>query len=123
MFTFKQMPLGITTNHFLGFEGILAYVEKHGLLADNTKKEKSEEAFYKKVTCPECKGKRLKKESLHFCLDNKNISETSALSIQELFDWIDELPQKLGKQQNLIASEILKEIKTRVGFLLDVGLH
>ncbi len=122
MFTFKTNPLGVTTNNFLGFEGVLNYLEENALLIDEKKNEKQEE-FYKKVTCPTCNGQRLKKESLHFRLDNKNISEASELSIQDFYDWIADLPNKLTNQQNQIAAEILKEIRTRVGFLLNVGLH
>jgi len=123
MFTFKTNPVGVTNNHFLGFEGVLSFIEKHGLLIDPTKKTENKEEYYSKIVCPECNGERLKLESLHFRLDNKNISQVSGLSIQDLYDWIGELPTKLTKQQNQIAIEILKEIQTRVGFLLDVGLH
>lgn len=72
--------------------------------------------------CPECKGARLKKESLHFKIDGKNISEVSSYEINQLKEWVANLPLKFTERQNLIAAEILKEIRTRIQFLVDVGL-
>ena len=74
------------------------------------------------VVCSSCEGNRLKKESLHFKIANKNISELAKLDINELEKWFEDLDTKLSKKQAIIASEILKEIKTRIQFLLDVGL-
>lgn len=123
MFTFIQTPIGVTNNHFLGFEGIIAYIEQHALLDDEKNGAHKKEEFYKTIQCTACNGQRLKKESLHFKLDNKNIAEVSAFSFHDLYNWIENLPQKLTAQQNKIGGEILKEIKTRIEFLLDVGLH
>ena len=123
MFTFKNTPIGITSNHFLGFEGILAYIEQHGLLDDEKLATDKKEEYYKQVSCSSCKGQRLKKESLHYLLDSKNIADVASLSIQDFYDWIENIPTKLTKQQFQIGAEILKEIKTRTQFLLDVGLH
>lgn len=78
--------------------------------------------FRTRVTCPSCKGARLKEESLHFKIDNKNISELSAMDINSLQEWFDGIEERLNDRQNTIASEILKEIRARIGFLLDVGL-
>ncbi|MBT7426211.1 MAG: excinuclease ABC subunit UvrA, partial [Flavobacterium sp.] len=78
--------------------------------------------FMDEVTCSSCEGKRLKKESLHFKIDNKNISDLAKLDINELAEWFHNLDAKLSERQLTIASEILKEIKTRIQFLLDVGL-
>ena len=123
MFSFKTAPIGITSNYFLNFEGLLALVEKQTEFQDNKSAESIENNVFKKSICPDCKGMRLKKESLHFRLDNQNIAEVSALSIQDFYDWIEQLPKQISKHQLQIASEILKEINTRIGFLLDVGLH
>jgi len=81
------------------------------------------EAFMELNTCPECAGARLKKESLFFKLDNKNISELSQLSLQELMNWFAGVEDRLSNKQNQIAKDILKEIRDRLHFLLDVGLH
>ncbi|MGN6647134.1 MAG: excinuclease ABC subunit UvrA [Cytophaga sp.] len=74
------------------------------------------------TTCPECHGARLKKESLHFKIDNKNIFELSSMNISALAEWMKDLEKRLDKRQLQIATEILKEIRKRLGFLLDVGL-
>ncbi|MEZ5016810.1 MAG: excinuclease ABC subunit UvrA [Flavipsychrobacter sp.] len=81
------------------------------------------EKFMQLDTCPECEGARLKKESRWFKVADKNIAELSALSLQELSDWFANVEQKLNKKQNTIAKDILKEIRDRLSFLLDVGLH
>lgn len=103
------------------FEGIINFLEKQ-------KEEGSEsirkwlEDFMIVRTCPECNGARLKKESLHFKIADKNISELSHLDIQQLHKWFDKLENRLNAKQNVIATEVLKEIRKRIGFLLDVGL-
>lgn len=103
------------------FEGIINFLEKQ-------KEEGSEsirkwlEDFMIVRTCPECNGARLKKESLHFKIADKNISELSHLDIQQLNKWFDKLENRLTDKQNVIATEVLKEIRKRIGFLLDVGL-
>ena len=81
----------------------------------------AEEFMYKK-SCPACEGQRLKKESRYFKLAEQNISEIANLDISDLYTWLDKLPKHLNKRQKTIATELLKEIKTRVKFLLDVGL-
>jgi excinuclease ABC subunit A len=74
-------------------------------------------------TCPECHGARLKKESLHIKVNEKNIYELACMDISQLFEWFDNLESRLNERQNTIAREILKEIRSRIGFLLDVGLN
>ncbi|MFZ4862473.1 excinuclease ABC subunit UvrA [Sphingobacterium sp. Mn56C] len=81
------------------------------------------EDFRTKVICPSCKGARLKQESLHFLVDGKNIAELSAMDIASLSSWLENLESRLDERQKLIGTEILKEIRTRLGFLLDVGLN
>jgi excinuclease ABC subunit A len=81
------------------------------------------EAFMQLSTCPECNGARLRKESLWFKLDNTNIAELSNKSLQSLSDWFVGIEKRLNKKQNVIAKDIIKEIRDRLHFLLDVGLH
>lgn len=80
------------------------------------------EKFMTEQTCPSCKGARLKKESLFFKVDEKNIAEISDYTLTDLSIWLTNIEKRLSKKQNLIAIEILKEIRDRLGFLLDVGL-
>ncbi len=79
--------------------------------------------FRTKVVCPTCHGARLKQESLHFKIDDKNIHELAVMDISALQEWFDGLESRLNERQNTIAAEILKEIRARIGFLLDVGLN
>ncbi|WP_437919505.1 excinuclease ABC subunit UvrA [Sphingobacterium sp. LRF_L2] len=78
--------------------------------------------FRTRVTCPSCAGARLKEESLHFKVDHKNISELAGMDISSLQEWFEGIETRLNERQNTIAAEILKEIRARIGFLLDVGL-
>jgi excinuclease ABC subunit A len=120
-------PVGVPSVKYPGtewtsrFEGIINFLEKQ--------RDEGSEAIKKWVedftiirTCPECKGARLKKESLHFKLDGKNIAELSLLGIDELRKWFVGLEDRLDAKQRIIATEVLKEIRKRIGFLLDVGL-
>lgn len=81
------------------------------------------EGYMELSTCPECNGARLKKESLWFKLAEKNIAELTQMSLQDLGEWFNTVEKKLSKKQNTIAKDILKEIRDRLHFLLDVGLH
>ncbi|MDR1761974.1 MAG: excinuclease ABC subunit UvrA [Bacteroidales bacterium] len=123
MFSFITAPIGVDSNYFYGFEGIIALVEKQLEFQETPINEQSEDYLFKKIECPDCCGMRLNKESLHFKLAHKNIAEVAQLSIDDLYTWIADLPRYLDKHQKQIGVEILKEIQTRIGFLLDVGLH
>ena len=112
---------GITSN-MRTFEGVVNFIEKMSEESGNAKLERWAEEFKVKKTCPTCEGSRLKKEALYFKLDDKNIHEVSNWSILQLKDWVDNLEDKLNKNQKQIAKEVIKEIKSRIGFLLDVGL-
>lgn len=81
------------------------------------------EGYMQLNTCPDCEGARLRKESLWFKVDDKNIAELATYSLQQLADWFDGLETRLNKKQQVIAKDILKEIRDRLSFLLDVGLH
>lgn len=84
--------------------------------------QKWAEQFAKTTVCPECRGARLNKEALHFRIHDKNIYELSCMDISELYDWLMKVDEHLESKQRQIATEILKEIRTRLKFLLDVGL-
>ncbi len=103
------------------FHGIVNFLEKQKDTGTD-KIQKWIKDFTIIKECPECKGARLKKESLHFKIAEKNISELAGLNIEELSEWFVGIESKLNKKQNIIATEILKEIRKRLGFMLDVGL-
>jgi excinuclease ABC subunit A len=112
-----------STGHVFSFrfEGILNFLRAQ----QESGSEKTQDWLSEYMTsrvCPECHGARLKKESLHFKIDNKNISELAKMDIVRLNEWFSDLETRLSDRQNLIASEVLKEIRKRIGFLLDVGL-
>ncbi len=104
------------------FEGIMHYLER---LQDegSDKTQNWIRDFVEKKTCPECEGGRLKKESLHFKIDQKNIAELAQMNIERLSEWLEGLEDRLDKNQKRIAENILKEIRKRVGLLLDIGLY
>ncbi len=103
------------------FEGIINFLEKQRDEGSEALKKWVEDFTVIKI-CPECNGARLKKESLHFKLDNKNIAELAVLDIVALKKWFEGLENRLNEKQRIIAVEVLKEIRKRIGFLLDVGL-
>ncbi len=103
------------------FEGIINFLEKQRDEGSEALKKWAEDFTVVKV-CPDCNGARLKKESLHFKLDNKNIAELAVLDIVALKKWFEGLENRLNEKQRIIAVEVLKEIRKRIGFLLDVGL-
>ena len=121
-FSIASKTIGITRNYEIDFEGITAFIENQYKLSESTSIKRWAKGFMNEVTCGTCEGNRLKKESLHFKIDNKNISDLAKLDINELAEWFQNLDPKLSKRQVIIATEILKEIKTRIQFLLDVGL-
>lgn len=121
-FKLENTPLGFSTNYFLSFEGIINYVANHLNASNQKEDEKWTDQYVQKITCPECHGTRLKKESLHFLIHDKNIAQLSGMDISELHYWLSGLHSHLSNRQLSIASEIIKELKSRMGFLLDVGL-
>lgn len=121
-FSIASKTIGITRNYEIDFEGITAFIENQYKLSESTSIKRWAKGFMNEVTCGTCEGNRLKKESLHFKIDNKNISDLAKLDINELAEWFQNLDPKLSERQVIIATEILKEIKTRIQFLLDVGL-
>ncbi|GAB3749156.1 excinuclease ABC subunit UvrA [Spirosoma pomorum] len=103
------------------FEGIISFLKRQQENSTDKIQEWLKDFMVVK-TCPECHGARLRKESLYFRIDQKNISELARMDISELTAWFDGLENRLSNRQNVIAKEILKEIRKRIGFLIDIGL-
>jgi excinuclease ABC subunit A len=118
----SNTPLGMTSNYFLTFEGVVNFVGN--IEAMNGKKNggKLRDQYVQYDVCPECNGTRLKKESLWFRIAGRNIGELSSMDIRELTTFLGNIEKDMTPRQNQIASEILKEIRSRLGFLLEVGL-
>ena len=105
------------------FPGILAQLSIEQEDEDKPWKQKRRELFLEEAVCPVCGGTRLKPEALYFKIDGKNIAEVAAMDITQLYDWVCALPPRLSHRQLTIATDILKELKARIGFLKDVGLE
>ncbi len=122
IFKMKQFAESSATSYSIAFEGIANFIAKQNDEQSSPTTEKWVQGFMNKVCCPKCNGTRLKKESLHFKVDGKSISELSEMGISELNDWFKNIEKRLSAKQKIIAKEVLKEIRTRISFLLDVGL-
>lgn len=109
------------SDYHVKFEGIIGYLEKQQETGTD-KTQKWVKQFVSSRTCPECEGARLKKESLHFKIADKNIAELAHMNIDVLSQWFTGLEDRLNERQRIIAGEVLKEIRKRIGFLVDVGL-
>lgn len=118
----KSSLIGTSSDYFVTFEGVVKYIQMLQEKDASATAQKWAEQFAKTTVCPECKGARLNKEALHFRIHDKNIYELSCMDINELYDWLANVDQYLDNKQQQIAVEILKEIRTRLKFLLDVGL-
>jgi excinuclease ABC subunit A len=105
------------------YEGVISFIERQAEESTSPAITRWAQSFMNKIICPTCEGSRLKKEAHFFRLDGKNIGELAAMDIQELASWFDGLESRLSDQQTRIAHEPLKEIRDRLGFLLDVGLN
>jgi len=116
----KNQSIG--TNYFLSYDGILKYIEMQTENGASATEQKWANQYSKSIICPDCNGARLRKESLYFRMHDKNIAELSAMDIAELSTWLETVEEFLSEKQKAIAVEILKEIRTRLQFLLDVGL-
>jgi len=110
-------------NYQITFDGIIKLLEEQTERRSDTANADDMDAFRKLKTCPECAGARLKKESLHFKVDGKNIFDLAEMDILSLKTWFIAVEDRLSDRQNTIAKEILKEIRARIGFLTDVGLN
>lgn len=122
IFKIKQYTDSSATSYSVAFEGIANFIAKQNDEQSSPTIEKWVQGFMNKVKCPVCQGTRLKKEALHFKIDGLNISELSEMGILELRNWFADIEKRIDNKQNLIAKEVLKEIRARINFLLDVGL-
>ncbi|MDP4239113.1 MAG: excinuclease ABC subunit UvrA [Bacteroidota bacterium] len=116
----KNQSIG--TSYFLSYDGILKYIEMQSENGASATEQKWANQYSKTIVCPECNGARLRKESLYFRMHDKNIAELAAMDITELSKWLETVEGFLSDKQKAIAIEILKEIRTRLQFLIDVGL-
>ena len=118
----KNSPLGSSIDYMMTYEGIVKYIlnQKNDNLSKTA--QKWADQFHKSMTCPECNGQRLQLEPLHFKIDGKNISELTKLDICELSDFFEKIEERLSGRQLQIATEVIKELRTRLRFLIDVGL-
>jgi len=119
----SNTPLGMTSNYFLTFEGVVNFIGNIETITGAKSTSKLREQYVQYNACPECAGTRLKKESLYFRIADKNIGELASMDIKELSDFLEGIENKMTGKQKIIASEILKEIRSRLGFLLEVGLE
>lgn len=115
-------PAGIGRGYQPTYDGIVKYIEMQQNDEVSSKAQKWAGQFYTPTVCPVCHGARLNREALHYFIDGKNINELANMELSDLKEWVDTVEQKLGKQQQVVAKEILKEIRSRLHFLNDVGL-
>jgi excinuclease ABC subunit A len=118
----KNEYIGITSSYALNFEGIINFIQNQNDENASGNIRKWVARFMNTITCPECNGARLKKESLHYKISDKNIAELSQMDLSILKKWIEELPAKLDEKSLRIGREIIREINSRISFLLEVGL-
>ena len=116
-----------SSDYFVSFDGVVKYLRNVMDNDESTSGQKWADQFLAECQCPECHGQRLNREALSYRIWDKNISELASMDLSELRQWLDDLEQptptaKLDSQQQQISAEILKEIRTRLDFLLDVGL-
>jgi excinuclease ABC subunit A len=119
----KNSPLGVSMNYMMSYEGVIKYIDAQKDDNPSQKAQKWANQFVRESACPDCNGQRLKKESLYFKIDEKNISELAQLDISELSSWFQNLEERLTERQKKIAVEVIKEIRDRIRFLEDVGLN
>ncbi len=121
-FEVENKNLGITRKYSINFEGIINFIQAQSEDSKSKSIKRWAESFMNKVTCSECNGERLNLESRNFKLGDKNISNLANLSLRELRIWLDDIESDIDENQKIIATEILKELRVRTSFLLDVGL-
>lgn len=111
-----------TYNYFNTYEGLVKYIEMQQDEESSAAARKWSEGFFSRAVCPECNGDRLNREALHFFIDGKNIAQLCRMDISDLYEWSKDVESRLSPTQALIAREIMKEIRSRLKFLVDVGL-
>jgi excinuclease ABC subunit A len=122
-FEIISKTVGVTRTYEIDFEGITNFIQNQYNSTESTSIKRWAKDFMDDVVCETCEGKRLKKEALYFKINEKNISDLAQMDITELADWFSNIEAKLSDKQLQIASEVLKEIRTRIQFLVDVGLN
>ena len=118
----KASYIHATNDYYIAFDGLVKYIQQMCDREMSAAAQKWADQFNKTAVCPECHGARLNKEALHFFIDGKNIHDVACMDLNMLHQWITQLPDRLSSKQKSIGEEILKEIKKRLQFLLDVGL-
>ncbi|MGM0496468.1 MAG: excinuclease ABC subunit UvrA [Bacteroidota bacterium] len=121
-FRLHSTPLGRNAKYSLRFDGLVNYIHQSHK-ANKKRGARWTEKYIQRITCPECDGSRLKKESLYFRIDGKNISELSQMDLKNLLQWFEGIEKRLSSKQQMIAKDVLKEIRNRLNFLLEVGLE
>ncbi|CAM3693042.1 UvrABC SOS-repair system protein excinuclease A [Flavobacterium saliperosum S13] len=122
-FSVVSKVMGITKDYKIDFEGISNFIKNQYEESGSASIKRWAKEFMDETDCPECRGTRLRKESLYFKINEKNIGELSAMDIDELSTWFENLDTHLSEKQKAIAVEVVKEIKARLQFLVDVGLN
>lgn len=122
-FEVSSKTLGVTKDYKIDFEGISSFIKNQFDESGSTSIKRWAKEFMDEVKCPVCEGSRLKKESLYFKVNGKNIAELTDMDISDLAVWFEELDRDLNEKQKKIASEVVKEIKSRLSFLVNVGLN
>ena len=122
-FSVVSKVMGITKDYKIDFEGISNFIKNQYDNSDSASIKRWAKEFMDENNCPECEGTRLRKESLYFKLNGKNIGELVQMDIAELSEWFADLDNHLSEKQKVIAVEVVKEITARLQFLLDVGLN
>jgi excinuclease ABC subunit A len=117
----EDMEIVNNNNYIVRFEGIINFITRH---SDDSSAaiQRWAQSFMNKVTCPSCNGSRLKKEALYFRIGDKNIGDLSNMDLMELSQWFESVENLLNNDRKVIATEIIKEIRSRLGFILEVGL-
>jgi excinuclease ABC subunit A len=118
----KNEYLGVTSHYSMSYEGIINFINSQNAETAPAGIVKWAGSFMNRKPCPECQGARLKKESLHFRINGKNISELASMDLINLQQWLEQIDRQLDERKKTIAFEILREIRTRIQFLLDVGI-
>jgi excinuclease ABC subunit A len=122
-FSVTSKTAGVTKEYKIDFEGITHFIKAQHDESESTSLKRWAKEFMDEIPCPDCGGSRLKKESLYFKINDKNIADLSGMDISDLTTWFESLNQYLTDKQKVIASEVVKEIKDRLHFLVNVGLE
>jgi excinuclease ABC subunit A len=121
-FEVNSKTLGITRKYKIDFEGVATFLQNTFEANESKSLQRWAKEYMDKIKCPDCNGSRLRKESLYFKVNEKNIAQLAQMDVIELSQWFEDLEKELSETQLKIASEIIKEVKTRLRFLVDVGL-